>query len=130
MPLIYIIKTTITGATRFVGKNLHNYLKTFQEVNSMSICYIPNQQIKIETDVLIHLSAIAHDLKKVSNPTDYYEANFELTKQLFDAFIKSEATVFVFMSSVKAVSDELKRVLNKDAVHNPQIHYVIAKLLV
>ena len=129
MPLIYIMKTTITGATGFVGKNLQNYLKTFHEVNSMSIRYIPNQQIKIETDVLIHLSGKAHDLKKVSNPTDYFEANFELTKQVFDAFIKSEASVFIFMSSVKAVADEVKRVLTEDAIPNPQTHYGISKLL-
>ncbi|MDC1179859.1 NAD-dependent epimerase/dehydratase family protein [Flavobacteriaceae bacterium] len=123
------MKTTITGATGFVGKNLQNYLKTFHEVNSMSIRYIPNQQIKIETDVLIHLSGKAHDLKKVSNPTDYFEANFELTKQVFDAFIKSEASVFIFMSSVKAVADEVKRVLTEDAIPNPQTHYGISKLL-
>jgi len=129
LPLIYIMKTTITGATGFVGKNLQNYLKTFHEVNSMSIRYIPNQQIKIETDVLIHLSGKAHDLKKVSNPTDYFEANFELTKQVFDAFIKSEASVFIFMSSVKAVADEVKRVLTEDAIPNPQTHYGISKLL-
>jgi len=122
------MKTTITGATGFVGKNLYNYLKTFQEVSSISIRYIPNQQIKIETDVIIHLSGKAHDLKKVTNPKDYYEANFELTKQLFDAFIKSEATIFVFMSTVKAVADKVKRVLNEDTVPNPQTHYGIAKL--
>ena len=123
------MKTTITGATGFVGKNLQNYFKTFQEVNSMSIRYIPNQQIKIETDVLIHLSGKAHDLKKVSNPTDYFEANFELTKQVFYAFIKSEASVFIFMSSVKAVADEVKRVLTEDSIPNPKTHYGISKLL-
>ena len=122
------MKTTITGATGFVGKNLYNYLKTFKEVNSMSIRYIPNQQIKIETDVIIHLSGKAHDLKKVTNPKDYYEANFELTKQLFDAFIKSEATIFVLMSTVKAVADKVERVLNEDTIPNPQTNYGIAKL--
>ena len=128
MPLIYIMRTTITGATGFVGTNLQNYLKTFLEVNLMSVRYIPNQKFKIETDVLIHLAGKAHDLKKVSNPTDYYESNFELTKQLFDAFIKSEASVFVFMSTVKAVADEAKGVLTEDAIPNPQTHYGIAKL--
>jgi nucleoside-diphosphate-sugar epimerase len=122
------MKTTITGATGFVGTNLQNYLKTFREVNLMSVRYIPNQKFKIENDVLIHLAGKAHDLKKVSNPTDYYESNFELTKQLFDAFIKSEASVFVFMSTVKAVADEAKGVLTEDAIPNPQTHYGIAKL--
>jgi UDP-glucose 4-epimerase len=40
-------------------------------------------------------------------PSDYYESNFELTKQLFDAFLNSEASVFIFMSTVKAAADEV-----------------------
>jgi nucleoside-diphosphate-sugar epimerase len=121
------MKTTITGATGFVGTNLQNYLKTFHEVNLMSVRYVRNQEFKLETDVLIHLAGKAHDLKKVSNPADYYESNFELTKQLFDAFIKSEASVFVFMSTVKAVADHVKGILAEDAVSRPQTHYGIAK---
>ena len=71
------MKTIITGWTGFEGTDFHNYLETFQEVSLMSACYIPNQEFKIETDLLIHLAGEAHDLKKVPNSTDYYEANFE-----------------------------------------------------
>jgi nucleoside-diphosphate-sugar epimerase len=118
---------TITGATGFVGANLQNYLKPSYELNSMSVRYVPNQQFEIKTNVLIHLAGKAHDLKKISNPQDYYEANFELTKQLFDAFLASEATVFVFMSTVKAVADEIKGILSEDEIPNPKTHYGIAK---
>lgn len=118
---------TITGTTGFVGTNLKDYLKTVCEIESMSVRYIFNQQFEIKTNALIHLAGKAHDLKKVSNPTDYYEANFELTKQLFDAFLISEATVFIFMSTVKAVSDEVKGILSEDEIPNPKTHYGIAK---
>jgi nucleoside-diphosphate-sugar epimerase len=118
---------TITGATGFVGTNLENYLKTSHDVESMCVRYIPNQQFEIKADALIHLAGKAHDLKKVSNPSDYYEANFELTKQLFDAFLISEASVFIFMSTVKAVADEVKGILSEDEIPNPKTHYGIAK---
>jgi nucleoside-diphosphate-sugar epimerase len=118
---------TITGGTGFVGVNLQNYLKSSHGVNSMSVRYVPNQRFEINGDVVIHLAGKAHDLKKVSNPIDYYEANFLLSKQLFDAFLNSEASVFIFMSTVKAVADEVKDILNEDEMPNPKTHYGIAK---
>ena len=81
------MEIAITGATGFVGTNLKNYLRTSHEINSMSVRYVPSQQFELQGDAIIHLAGKAHDLKKVSNPQDYYEANFELTKQLFDAFL-------------------------------------------
>ena len=121
------MKIAITGASGFVGINLQDYLKASYEIQAMSIRYIKNQQFEIKTDALIHLAGKAHDLKKVSNPIDYYDANFELTKQLFDAFLVSEAAVFVFMSTVKAVADEVNGILNEDEIPNPKTHYGIAK---
>jgi nucleoside-diphosphate-sugar epimerase len=121
------LKIAITGATGFVGTNLQYYLKTSHDVESLRVRYIPNQQFEIKTDVIIHLAGKAHDLKKVSHPQDYYEANFELTKQLFDAFLISEASVFIFMSTVKAVADVVKGILSEAETPNPKTHYGIAK---
>ena len=123
------MKIAITGATGFVGTNLQEYLKTAHEVFSMSVRYQPNQELIVNSDAIIHLAGKAHDLKKVSNPQDYYEANFELTKQLFDAFLTSEAAVFIFMSTVKAVADEVQGVLKEEEIPNPKTHYGIAKRL-
>ncbi|MFT5251052.1 MAG: nucleoside-diphosphate-sugar epimerase [Flavobacteriales bacterium] len=120
-------KVLITGGTGFVGTNLQDYLKASYDIQSMSVRYIPNQQFDINSDAIIHLAGKAHDLKKVSNPTDYYEANFELTKQLFDAYLVSEASVFVFMSTVKAVADEVVSVLTEETAPEPKTHYGIAK---
>ena len=122
------MKITITGATGFVGKNLINHLKTSNEVVPISVRYIPNNIIELSGNALIHLAGKAHDLKKVSNPQDYYEANFELTKQVFDSFLLSEASDFIFMSSVKATADEVKGVLTEENSPNPKTHYGISKL--
>ena len=121
------MKITITGATGFVGINLQNYLKTENEIEPFSIRYVESQKFEFKTDAIIHLSGKAHDLKKVSNPQDYYEANFELTKQLFDAFLVSDVSVFIFVSTVKAVADELVGILTEDTIAHPKTHYGIAK---
>lgn len=117
----------LTGATGFVGLNVQKYLKENYEINSLSVRYIPTQSFKLIGDVIIHLAGKAHDLKKISNPSDYYEANFELTKQLFNSFLKSEASVFIFMSTVKAVADEVVGVLTEEHISKPKTHYGIAK---
>lgn len=121
------MKIAITGASGFVGVNFKNYLNTLHKIELMSIRFKPYQQFDIKGDAIIHLAGKAHDLKKVSRPNDYYEANFELTKQLFDAFLLSEASVFIFMSTIKAVADEVKGILTEDAIPNPKTHYGISK---
>ena len=117
----------ITGAAGFVGTNLQLYLSEMYSLSTISIRYLPSQVFDINSDAVVHLAGKAHDLKKVSNPKDYYEANYELTKQLFDSFLTSEASVFIFMSTVKAVADEVKGVLTEDTIPNPKTHYGIAK---
>ena len=106
-----INKICITGASGFVATNLQTYLNSSFDVLPISARFKPNQAFEIIGNALIHLAGKAHDLKKVSNPQEYYEANFELTKQVFDSFLLSEAAVFIFMSSVKAVADEAESVL-------------------
>lgn len=118
----------ITGGTGFVGTNLQSYLKEDYIIRPLSIRYQPNQSIDIKKDIVIHLAGKAHDLKKVSNPQEYYEANFELTKQLFDAFLKSDASVFIFMSTVKAAADTVENVLTENVKPNPKTPYGESKL--
>ena len=117
----------ITGSSGFVGVNLKYYLKNTYNINPKSVRYIPNQTFDIQEDVVIHLAGKAHDLKKVAQPSAYYEANFELTKQLFDSFLVSNASTFIFMSTVKAVADIVDGFLTEDVIPNPKTHYGIAK---
>ena len=123
------MRISITGVTGFVGSNLNQYLKTSNEIQSFSVRYKVNQSFSIIDDVIIHLSGKAHDLRKVVNSQKYYEANYELTKQLFDSFLLSDAKIFIFMSSVKAVTDAVNGILTENQIPNPQTHYGKSKLL-
>lgn len=117
----------ITGARGFIGKNFTTYLNlqglkfsSFDRRNVINLDSI---------GTIVHLAGLAHDLKKVSDPNAYYVANFELTKRLFDAFIQSNASKFVFISSVKAISDIVLDELTELTNPNPNTHYGASKLM-
>jgi nucleoside-diphosphate-sugar epimerase len=115
----------ITGSSGFVGLNLIEYLRSF----FIFIKYEREASIEINQDIVIHLAGKAHDIKKTSNSEDYYQINTELTKTIFDAFLTSNAKVFITLSSVKAVADEVDGVLTEGQVSNPITHYGKSKLL-
>jgi nucleoside-diphosphate-sugar epimerase len=119
----------VTGSSGFVGLNLIQHLSSksykIQSLNLRNTNWESN--IDIEATAIIHLAGKAHDLKNVANPNEYYEVNYELTKQLFDAFLESSASIFLFMSSVKAVADEVIGVLTEELEANPQTHYGMSK---
>ncbi len=114
----------ITGSTGFVGTNL---ISKFSDYNFIS--YKKNHLIEIKQEVVIHLAGKAHDLKKTTSVSDYYEANSELTKKVFDAFLSSNSKVFIILSSVKAVADTLESDLTEEHTPNPVTHYGKSKLL-
>jgi len=115
----------ITGSTGFVGNNVINYFKS----NHTFSIYKRKNKITINDNVILHLAGKAHDLKNVSSFDEYYKVNTELTKEVFDAFLTSEAKVFITLSSVKAVADEVDGELTEDLTPNPITHYGKSKLL-
>lgn len=122
----------ITGANGFVGRNLNTYLKKFNietgVITRSDLENLDNDLLK-EVYCIVHLAGKAHDLKQTSDPATYYESNFELTKRLYDAFLISDATKFIFISSVKAAADRVTNELTEDVEPNPQSHYGKSKLM-
>ena len=126
-----ISKVIVTGSTGFVGRNLISHFQSEDQFDLISLNLREtwdSSQLDEITSV-IHLAGKAHDLKNVSQPEEYYQVNFELTKQLYDAFLKSEAKKFIFISTVKAVADHLDEPLTEDHEPNPQTHYGKSKLM-
>jgi nucleoside-diphosphate-sugar epimerase len=114
----------LTGSSGFVGVNLIEYFES-----SLFLKYQRAAPIEINQDVVIHLAGKAHDLKNTSTPAEYYQVNTELTKTVFDAFLDSDTKVFITLSSVKAVADEVEDYLTEEHIPNPITHYGKSKLL-
>ena len=62
------------------------------------------------------------------NVLDYINVNTELTKQVFNEFLKSDAKVFITLSSVKAVTDFVEGELLETFAPNPISNYGKSKL--
>jgi nucleoside-diphosphate-sugar epimerase len=125
----------ITGNNGFVGSNLSMYIKGKKiigvsrrpkenEVNYEQL----NITLLNSTEAFIHLAGKAHDLKNTYEEQEYFNINTELTKRLFNLFLESDCEVFVYMSSVKAISDSLDVILKENKSPNPQTAYGKSKL--
>ncbi|WP_445159392.1 NAD-dependent epimerase/dehydratase family protein [Mesohalobacter salilacus] len=117
----------MSGSTGFVGKNLLKYL----EAKGYALTRLNLRDEHWETTLdkrsfttYIHLAGIAHDLSKKNEDSLYYEVNYELTKQLYKCFLKDdEADLFIFFSSVKAVSDEPESIVTEEIQPAPKTVY-------
>lgn len=127
----------ITGNKGFVGTNLVSYLKANYK-NIIGVSRAPSrddlsyEKLTVEklneSKSIIHLAGKAHDLKKTSKISEYFEVNTELTKKILNQFLKSDCEVFIYMSSVKAAADEVEGVLMEDVTPNPLTAYGKSKL--
>lgn len=132
----------ITGTTGFVGSNLVPFIK--KELNH-SIIEVSRNQDQTDGQAIsydhlfssnekgysnyIHLAGKAHDLKNTSDESEYFKVNYELTKELFDRFLEDDkAQTFVFISSVKAVADEVEVELTEEHDPDPVTAYGRSKL--
>lgn len=120
----------VTGANGFVGKNLISSLSKKYFFEKWKVRYgntesyeLPN----INACAIIHLAGLAHDAKKTRNKDDYQNSNYQLTKIVYDAFLRSEAKLFIYMSSIKAVADFSDKIITEDTACHPQTDYGISK---
>jgi nucleoside-diphosphate-sugar epimerase len=115
----------LTGSTGFVGKYIISYFNSRFSISK----YTRGTEININEDIVLHLAGKAHDLKHTANSQEYYNVNTELTKSVYESFLNSNAKVFITLSSVKAVVDNLENVLTEEQFPNPITHYGKSKLL-
>jgi nucleoside-diphosphate-sugar epimerase len=129
----------ISGSTGFVGGNLSGYLttlghtiyhlsRTVNDSENQVAWSNVNEVRNLKLDAYIHLAGKAHDLQNTSEPEEYFTVNTGLTIKLFDEFLNSQATTFIYFSSVKAAADTVTNVLDEDAEPNPKTPYGQSKL--
>ena len=89
----------ITGSSGFVGKNLSKYLDNKGYLlNFISLRGVKPPFNLLEINNLVHLAGKAHDLKQVSSSNEYYDVNYKLTRELYDAFLVSDSKKFIFIN--------------------------------
>lgn len=102
----------MTGSHGFVGTNL---VEAFSGEHEVIQWDVRSDEALPDCDAVIHLAGKAHDIKNVSQEEAYYEVNTELTKKIFDAFLKTEARKFIFFSSIKAQDGDTAYAKSKKA---------------
>lgn len=113
------MKILITGVHGFVGTNLVEALSKDNTIYGLDIINPEKNGVKKtfswdelplipEVDAIIHLAGKAHDTKNLSKAEVYFQVNTELTKKIYDYFLKSSAKKFIFFSSVKAAADRVE----------------------
>tara|TARA_B110000238_G_scaffold168180_1_gene184528 strand:+ start:1175 stop:2053 length:879 start_codon:yes stop_codon:yes gene_type:complete len=115
----------LTGFSGFVGKNLISKFNGKYEI----FRFERDSKININQDIVIHLAGIAHDTSNKLDSKIYYETNTELTIKVFDNFLKSNASDFIFLSSVKAARDSYDGKLDENVIAKPKTDYGKSKLM-
>lgn len=136
----------ITGTSGFVGKNLITDFKSNLSLNLTSISRKPDLEkenefldeyisydeyfnSKLNASYYIHLAGKAHELKNISDDAEYFTVNYELTKKLYDRYIEDKsASGFIYISSVKAIADEVNGELDEEDDPAPVTAYGRSKL--
>jgi len=125
------MKVIISGATGFVGKNLSNFLQK-SSIQSIGISLRNRDWCASDWNnnfvAIIHLAGKAHDTSNAANPDEYNKINFDLTKDVFDKFLRSTVRDFFYFSSVKAVADSVEGVLDENYRAQPQTPYGTSKM--
>ena len=65
------------------------------------------------TDAVIHLAGMVHDLKHTTEAAAYDRVNTGYTKKIYDQFLQSTASKFIFFSSIKAQDGDTPYALSK-----------------
>lgn len=125
----------ITGINGFIGNNLVDSFADHHQILGLDIINNPREGV-LKTylweeiseiphyDVLIHLAGKAHDTDNRIDIKSYFDINTELTKKIYDYFLTTDATKFIFFSSVKAIADKvLGDILTEEDSPDPKTAY-------
>ena len=118
-------KIFLTGGSGFIGQSVKTYFGSL--IHELDLRN--NDLVTLDGNVIFHFAGKSHDLKNISDMREYYKVNTDLTKKVYDAFLASHSKVFITLSSVKAVADQVAGELTEEHSPEPVTHYGKSKLL-
>lgn len=137
------MKILITGVHGFVGTNLVKALSKEHTIYGLDIVSPLKEGVRFTfswdfldkpdeipaVDAIIHLAGKAHDTKNQCAANVYFKVNTELTKKIYDYYLKSKAKKFIFFSSVKAAADRVEgEYVDENVVPSPKGPYGESKI--
>ena len=136
------MKILITGVHGFVGSNLVKALSKEHTIYGLDIISPIKEGVRYtfswdfldkedgipEVDTIIHLAGKAHDTKNEAAADVYFKVNTDLTKKIYDYYLKSTAKKFIFFSTAKAAADKVDGILTEDVVPAPVGPYGESKI--
>lgn len=136
------MKILITGVHGFVGSNLVAALSKTHTIYGLDIISPIKEGVRFtfswdlldkpeeipDVDAIIHLAGKAHDTKNQAAADVYFKVNTELTKKIYDYYLKSSAKKFIFFSTAKAAADKVDGILTEDVVPSPVGPYGESKI--
>ena len=135
------MKILITGIHGFVGSNLVKSLSQEHTIYGLDIVSPIKEGVSFTfswddlesgivpvVDAIIHLAGKAHDTKNQAASEVYFKVNTGLTQRIYDFFLKTSASKFIFFSTAKAVADKVEGILTEDVVPAPVGPYGESKI--
>jgi nucleoside-diphosphate-sugar epimerase len=133
----------ITGVSGFAGTNLVRHFtsmgiasivgqsrqpaRTKEHFPGLTFPIVDRTSAEIlndfKTDTIVHLSGIAHDLSNRYTEEDYFHVNYDNTRSVFDEFLASKATKFIYLSSIKAAVDTSAMPVDENVSPSPITAY-------
>ena len=119
----------VTGASGFLGTHALPYLKKFFKVQPLSLRQDQtiNNYLFTDIDVVIYLTGIAHQSKKIDS-TLYYTVNRDMAVKFAKKAKAAGVSQFVYISSIKAIGEGGKGIHKEGAECNPLSDYGKSKL--
>lgn len=122
-----IDKITLFGSSGFLGTHLKDNLDgevisvNFREHNWRN-------SISKHSSVFINCIGKAHDHKGTASDADYFAANLDVVKELYQQFVASNAELFIHISSIAAVEEtERSEIITENSDCQPVSHYGVSK---
>ena len=136
-------RVLITGVSGFVGNNLVQYLREYGDYHIVGVtrslvkCKHIKQQLdhiityeelfneEFNYEIVVHLAGqVIMNYEGRNSEEIFMDANFHLTKQIFDLFTVSvRSEKFIFLSSIHVLTEIPDRIITEDYSPNPFTPY-------